>query len=64
MSDKVRDTLKALDADKHLYDYNYHATREEALEAVMRALQGDGATPAGQDDRKPDLRTATTQHRS
>lgn len=40
MADKVREALKALDADKHLYDYNYHDTREEALEAVRRSIAG------------------------
>jgi len=39
MSQKVRDSLSSLDADKHLYDFNYHSTREAALEAVQRAIE-------------------------
>lgn len=46
MSQKVRDTLSALDADKHLYDFNYHATREAALEAVQRAVETGKLIPA------------------
>jgi SulP family sulfate permease len=47
MSKKVRDTLSALDADKHLYDYNYHSSREEALLAIQRAIQTGNLIPAG-----------------
>jgi SulP family sulfate permease len=46
MSQKVRDTLSALDADKHLYDFNYHVTREAALEAVARAVETGRLIPA------------------
>jgi SulP family sulfate permease len=46
MSQKVRDTLRALDADKHMYDFNYHATRELALEAVQRAIETGTLIPA------------------
>lgn len=46
MSQKVRDTLTALDADKHLYDFNYHSTREAALEAVQRAIETGQLIPA------------------
>ena len=58
MSEKVRAALKALDADKHLYDFNYHSTREEALEAVVRALQ-NGHYGSNSDYRKTVLETAT-----
>jgi SulP family sulfate permease len=46
MSQKVRDTLTALDADKHLYDFNYHSTREAALEAIKRAIETGTLIPA------------------
>jgi SulP family sulfate permease len=55
MSEKVRDALKALDADKHLYDFNYHGTREEALEAVRRSLRDGEARPADKGTPKPVL---------
>jgi SulP family sulfate permease len=45
MSAKVRDALTALDADKHLYDFNYHETREEALAAVKRAIEAGTLVP-------------------
>jgi SulP family sulfate permease len=61
MSEKVRESLRALDADKHLYDFNYHGTREEALEAVRSSLRGEGPRPAGGDDRTANLRPATIQ---
>jgi SulP family sulfate permease len=46
MSQKVRDTLAALDADKHLFEFNYHSTREVALEAVQRAIDTGTLIPA------------------
>ena len=46
MSQKVRDTLSALDADKHLYDFNYHSTREAALEAVLKSIETGKLIPA------------------
>jgi SulP family sulfate permease len=46
MSQKVRDSLSSLDADKHLYDFNYHSTREAALEAVQRAIETGQLIPA------------------
>lgn len=46
MSQKVRDSLTALDADKHLYDFNYYSTREAALEAVQRAIETGTLIPA------------------
>lgn len=46
MSAKVRETLTALDADKHLYDFNYHETREEALLAIKRAIESGTIVPA------------------
>jgi SulP family sulfate permease len=55
MSDKVRDSLKALDADKHLYDFNYHGTREEALEAVSRSLRQGDLRSADKNTPKPAL---------
>jgi len=39
MTPAVRNVLSALDADKHLYDFNYHATREQALEAALAELK-------------------------
>lgn len=46
MTQKVRDTLSALDADKHLYDFNYHSTLEAALEAVQRSIETGRLIPA------------------
>src|SRR5690606_22510757 len=36
---RVHNALKALDADKHLYDFNYHDTREGALREVGDRLE-------------------------
>jgi SulP family sulfate permease len=46
MSDKVKDSLTALDADKHLYDFAYHETRVAALEAVKRSIENGTLVPA------------------
>jgi SulP family sulfate permease len=47
MSPKVKGSLTALDADKDLYDFAYHRTREEALEAVKRSIESGTVPPAG-----------------
>jgi SulP family sulfate permease len=46
MSPKVREALSALDADKHLYDFNYHETREAALDAIKRSIENGTLVPA------------------
>jgi len=39
MSPAVSNVLSALDADKLLYDFNYHSTRVQALEAALAELR-------------------------
>ncbi|MGE3774740.1 MAG: SulP family inorganic anion transporter [Gammaproteobacteria bacterium] len=46
MTQTVRDSLSALDADRHLYDFNYHDDLETALEAVQRAIDSGRLVPA------------------
>jgi SulP family sulfate permease len=46
MSAKVREALTALDADKHLYDFNYHETREAALIAIKHSIDNGTLVPA------------------
>jgi len=46
ISPKVRETLTALDADKHLYDFNYHDTKEAALMAIKEAIAAGALVPA------------------
>jgi sulfate permease, SulP family len=46
MSDSVRKSVTALDADKNLYDFNYHATFEEALEAIKKGLESGKLLPS------------------
>jgi SulP family sulfate permease len=39
MNPEVNQVLTALDADKNLYSFNYHATREQALEQAMADIR-------------------------
>lgn len=45
MNNRVRNALKALDADKRLYDFNYHDTRESALREIRDRLKQGSLIP-------------------
>jgi len=46
MSDSVRKSVTALDADKNLYEFNYYGTFEEALEAIKKGLESGKLLPS------------------
>lgn len=46
MSSRVKNALSSLDADKNLFDFNYHASRESALEAILGNSRKTTAIPA------------------